>query len=126
MTESPASVIGTWDLTIKTPIGTQLVVLQLSDVDGVVEGVAAGAHESVPIRDLVITGDTMAWQQSITKPIRLNLTFEVDVIGDARTIRHIEGRETPSIEGHRDPPFMINKIFDSYTAVPFEEKRPRR
>jgi hypothetical protein len=82
MTESPASVIGTWDLTIKTPIGTQLVVLQLSDVDGVVEGVAAGAHESVPIRDLVITGDTMAWQQSITKPIRLNLTFEVDVIGD--------------------------------------------
>ena len=81
MTESPTSPIGTWDLTIKTPIGTQLVTLQLRDVGGKVEGVAIGAHESVPVRDLVITGDQMTWQQSITKPLHLNLMFEVEVEG---------------------------------------------
>ena len=79
------SITGAWNISISTPIGTQSVVLELTENDGVVEGVAKGKEESVPLIDPVLDGNRLIWKQSITRPMRLNLTFDVTIDGDTLT-----------------------------------------
>ncbi len=76
------SVAGVWNIIIATPIGTQSVVLELTESGGVVAGIATGGAESMPLIAPVLDGDRLTWTQSITKPLRLNLTFDVTVDGD--------------------------------------------
>jgi hypothetical protein len=85
---------GTWDLIIHTPIGKQRVALELSTEDGVLRGVARDLRsgEEVVLTDLVLDGDRLTWAQSITKPMWLNLTFDVTVSGDELTGRSKAGR----------------------------------
>ncbi|MBE1548933.1 hypothetical protein GGC64_002957 [Mycobacterium sp. OAS707] len=71
---------GQWDVTIKTPIGSLAVVYTFAD-DGVT-GTATAKGETVPLRDIVVAGQRVTWRQSVTKPMRLNLEFEVVVDGD--------------------------------------------
>jgi hypothetical protein len=95
---------GTWDLTIKTPIGTQQVELRLWDEGGILAGVAAGAQETVPLIDPVLDGDALTWQQAITKPMRLNLRFEVSIDGNTMTGTSKAGRLARSkVTGNRHP-----------------------
>jgi hypothetical protein len=86
------TVAGTWNLTIKTPIGRQEVVLELVEVDGALHGTAIGAQETVPLVDPVLTGDQLTWRQSITKPMRLDLAFDLTVAGDSMTGTSRAGR----------------------------------
>ena len=86
------TVTGTWNLTIKTPIGRQEVVLELAEVDGALQGTAIGAQEAVPLVDPVLTGDQLTWRQSITKPMRLDLVFDLTVAGDSMTGTSRAGR----------------------------------
>lgn len=81
------SVAGIWHLDIKTPIGTQLVTLELVDSGGETTGLASGRDddEAVPLRDIALDGDRLTWKQSITRPMRLDLVF--DVIVDGETLR---------------------------------------
>ncbi|WP_037853582.1 hypothetical protein [Streptomyces sp. NRRL S-340] len=76
------SVEGTWNLSISTPIGKIEAVVELRDQDGVLTGVAHGAGEHVPLGDITLDGDRLTWKQAITKPVRLNLAFDVTVDGD--------------------------------------------
>jgi hypothetical protein len=70
---------GDWDVTIKTPIGSLTIVYSFAD-DGT--GTATGKGETVPLRDIVVAGQRVTWRQSVTKPMRLNLDFYVEVDGD--------------------------------------------
>jgi hypothetical protein len=79
------SLTGTWNISISTPIGTQSVVLELTENDGVIEGIAKGNAESTPLINPVLDGNRLTWKQSITKPMRLNLTFEVIIDADTLT-----------------------------------------
>ena len=79
------TVAGTWNLTIATPIGRQAVVLELSERDGALHGSARGTAEEVPLIDLVRDGNRLTWRQAITRPLRLNLVFDVTVDGDTLT-----------------------------------------
>ncbi len=79
------SLTGNWNIKISTPIGTQSVVLELTESDGVVEGIAKGDAETTPLIDPVLDGNRLTWKQSITRPIRLNLTFDVTIAGDTLT-----------------------------------------
>ncbi|MET0704242.1 MAG: hypothetical protein ABWY93_31730 [Mycobacterium sp.] len=72
------TILGTWDVTIKTPIGSLPVVYVFSP-DG---GVATLRGDTVALRDIAVDGQRVTWRQSITKPMRLNLEFEVHVDGD--------------------------------------------
>ncbi len=96
------SVAGSWNITIVTPIGKQSAVLELTESDGVIAGIAKGGAESTPLIDPVLDGDRLTWAQSITKPMRLNLTFDVTVDGDTLTGTSKAGRlPTSKVTGRR-------------------------
>lgn len=101
------SVEGAWDLVIDTPIGRQRAVVELSTQDGVLHGVARDLRHGleVPLTDLVVDGDRLTWAQSVTKPMRLNLTFDVVVAGDEMTGHSKAGRLPRSkVTGRRAAP----------------------
>jgi hypothetical protein len=76
---------GTWDLSIATPIGRMAAVVELWEEGGVLQGKAHGTGEETPLRDIAVHGNRLTWKQSITKPIRLNLAFDLAVDGDTMT-----------------------------------------
>ncbi len=85
-------IAGTWDVAIKTPIGSLAVeYVFTADIDGL-SGAATLRGDTVPLVDIAVDGDRVTWRQSITKPMRLNLAFEVDVDGDQLTGHSRAGR----------------------------------
>jgi hypothetical protein len=46
----------------------------------------------VPLRDIVVDGQRVTWRQSVTKPMRLNLDFNVVVDGDRMSGHSKAGR----------------------------------
>jgi hypothetical protein len=101
------SVEGTWQLVISTPIGKQHAALELSTQDGVLHGTARDQKhgEEVELTELALDGDRLTWRQSITKPMRLRLAFEVTVHGNDMTGTSKAGRlPSSSVTGHRTAP----------------------
>ncbi|MFJ3830142.1 hypothetical protein ACIPWI_19535 [Streptomyces sp. NPDC090046] len=99
------SVEGTWNLVIATPIGRQQAVLRLFMEDGALHGVATGEAEEVPLTGLECHGDHLTWRQSITKPMRLHLAFDVTVTQDALAGTAKAGRlPATRVTGHRTAP----------------------
>jgi hypothetical protein len=99
------TVVGDWHLTIKTPIGAQHVTLHLWDQGGSLAGAAEGTYETVALRDPTLVGNRLTWSQSITKPLRLNLTFDVTIDGDSLSGTSRAGRLPRSkVTGVRDAP----------------------
>jgi len=83
---------GVWDVTVKTPIGSLAVVYTFTEHDGTLAGTAKARGETVPLRDIVVAGQRVTWRQSVTKPMRLNLEFDVMVDGDRLTGHSKAGR----------------------------------
>jgi hypothetical protein len=79
---------GTWDVTIKTPIGSLAVVYEFTETGGT----ATLKDQTVALQDLTVTNGRVTWRQSVTKPMRLNLTFDVVVDGDRLTGHSRAGR----------------------------------
>lgn len=77
---------GTWQLVIKTPVGSLPVELVVSDTDGVVTGLARGQAQDIAIPDMILThsadGHHLTWTQQVTRPLRLTLEFDVLVTGN--------------------------------------------
>ncbi|WP_374023753.1 hypothetical protein [Mycobacterium sp. HNNTM2301] len=90
------SIVGDWDVSIKTPVGTLQIVYSFDLDDGVLTGRAAGKHETVPCIDIDVseeaTGQRVRWRQSVTKPMKLKLDFDVLVEGDRLTGNSRAGR----------------------------------
>jgi hypothetical protein len=101
------SVEGIWDLIIDTPIGKQYAALDLSIEDGELRGVARDQRhaEEIVLTGLELDGNRLTWAQSITRPMRLNLGFDVTVDGDRMLGRAKAGRLPSSqVAGRRRPP----------------------
>lgn len=95
---------GTWDLSISTPIGKIDAVVDLREDAGTWHGTAHGAGEVIPLGDLTLDRDRLTWTQSITKPLRLNLSFDVRLDGDTMTGTSKAGRLPASkVTGRRRP-----------------------
>jgi hypothetical protein len=84
--------IGEWDVVIKTPIGSLHVLYTFTNDSGALTGTAAGKGETVALRDITVAAQGVTWRQSVTKPIRLNLEFDVVVDGDRLTGHSRTGR----------------------------------
>lgn len=87
---------GTWDLDLRTPIGTLHVeYLFVAGTHGI-EGSATSATETVPLTGITVLpdghGERATWQQRVTRPMRLTLDFEVVVDGDTMTGHSRAGR----------------------------------
>jgi hypothetical protein len=78
-------VIGEWDVSIKTPIGSLQVLYTFTNDSGVLTGTATGKGETVALRDITVAAQRVTWRQTVTKPMRLNLDFDVVVDGDRLT-----------------------------------------
>lgn len=90
---------GDWDVSIKTPIGTLAVVYtfrQSPDGRDGLAGTATYRDETVALQGLtsetVADGARLTWRQSVSKPIRLNLDFDVVVKGDVMSGQSRAGR----------------------------------
>lgn len=70
---------GRWEVRIKTPIGS-LEIDYVFTADGT--ATATLSDETVPLQEVVVDGSRVTWRQSVRKPLRLNLEFDVVVDGD--------------------------------------------
>jgi hypothetical protein len=86
------SVFGDWDVTIKTPIGSLAVSYTFTRADGDVVGTATYKGDTVALQDIWLDGDRATWRQSVTRPMRLNLTFDVTIDGDTLSGHSRAGR----------------------------------
>lgn len=86
------SIAGDWDVTIKTPIGSLAVTYTFDPTDGGIAGTATLKRDTVVLQDISFAGDRVTWHQSVTKPMRLNLDFDLVVAGDTLTGHSKAGR----------------------------------
>ena len=91
-----SSIAGTWLLRMKTPVGTIEADYHFEEEHGVVRGRASGRGETTPLTDVAVEdgpdGERVTWRQRITKPLRLNLEYDVTVNGDTLTGESRAGR----------------------------------
>jgi hypothetical protein len=98
-TEQAMSIVGTWDTTVKSPVGDQAIVFEFSDEH---TGVAQHAMGSFPLENVQTNGDTSMFEAAITSPMKLSLSCSVTVDGDNLTGSASAGAfGTFAITGHR-------------------------
>lgn len=76
---------GDWDITIATPVGKLQVKLSISTRDGMIHGTATQGDETVKFLNPLLQDNKLTWSLRISKPMRLNLRFEVASKGDQMT-----------------------------------------
>lgn len=87
---------GDWDVRIKTPIGTLAVRYAFAQMRDGLAGTATYEGVTVALQDVrsepAPGGTRHTWRQSVTKPMRLNLAFDVVVTGDVLSGHSRAGR----------------------------------
>lgn len=73
---------GDWATEITTPVGKLDVALSISTDKEMIRGKAIQGEETVELVNPVIQDNKLTWSLPITKPMRLNLKFEVSVDGN--------------------------------------------
>ncbi|WP_431910190.1 hypothetical protein [Micromonospora carbonacea] len=97
-------ILGSWDVSLKTPIGTLRATYVFAEADGVITGTASTTSETVPLTTVVCDGSRVTWQQSVTRPMRLHLDFDV-VVDDQTLSGHSRAGRLPrtAVTGVRRP-----------------------
>jgi hypothetical protein len=100
---------GNWDVAIKTPIGTLAVQYAFTQGPAGLVGTATYKDETVALQDIATfdaaAGARLTWRQSVSKPMRLNLAFDVVFDGDVMTGHSRAGRLPRSaVTGRRHAP----------------------
>ena len=76
-------VAGTYDVSVKSPMGELTGVLTVVPEGESFSGQLSGALGQVPISGGRIAGDTLTWQMGITSPMPLSLDCQATVSGDS-------------------------------------------
>lgn len=79
-----ANVDGSWDCTVKSPLGDQNLTLTVTSEGSTFTGTASGAMGSSDVTGTV-SGDTIAWKQQMTVPMPMTLDCEATAEGDTLT-----------------------------------------
>ena len=74
---------GTWNLTIRSPIGDRKSRLALEYDGERLFGTMSGDDGDVPVHDATFSGGAVAWKTDITSPMPLTLEFSGEIEGDA-------------------------------------------
>jgi hypothetical protein len=80
------SVAGTYDCTIKTPMGPQNAQLTVAPTGSdSFTGTIGGDMGQMEIEDGTVAGQTISWKMKMTKPMPMNLDCEATIDGDTLT-----------------------------------------
>ena len=79
-----ADVDGTWDATVKSPLGDQKMTLTVKTDGGAFTGTNSGAMGSTDINGTV-DGNTIHWIMNITVPMPMTLDCTATADGDTMT-----------------------------------------
>ena len=77
-----ADVDGSWNCTVKSPLGDQNLTLSVTADGGQFSGTASGAMGSSDVSGTV-DGNTLKWQQQMTVPMPMTLDCTATVDGDS-------------------------------------------
>lgn len=72
---------GTWDITVKTPMGDQQVRLVVATAGSGFTGSLTGDLGDVTIPDGTVHGDTLSCRMSITRPMPMQVEVTATVAG---------------------------------------------
>ncbi|MBN8839011.1 MAG: hypothetical protein J0I25_02270 [Sphingomonadales bacterium] len=78
------AVDGTYDVTVKSPLGDQKTTLVIKSDGATFTGTAAGAMGSADIAGEV-DGNTLSWKQQMTVPMPMTLDMKATIDGDTVT-----------------------------------------
>ena len=84
-TDTGLALIGLWDVSISTPMGSQHVQYEFTAPDDHqpgLRGVARQGTETTELTELQINGPDITWTQKVTRPMKLTLKFTVKVEHD--------------------------------------------
>lgn len=80
------SVSGSFDTTVKSPMGDQSGKLTIEDNgDGTFKGNMSGGMGSMDIETGTVDGNTISWKMNMTVPMPMTLECEATIEGDAIT-----------------------------------------
>ena len=79
------SVAGTYNTTVKSPMGDQKGTLTVNRDGDSWTGNMAGGMGSMDISNGTVEGDTLKWTMDMTVPMPMKLTCEATVDGDSMT-----------------------------------------
>ncbi|MGK6321911.1 hypothetical protein ACMGDM_02370 [Sphingomonas sp. DT-51] len=79
-----AGVDGTYDCTVKSPLGDQKLTLTVTSQGDSFTGQASGAMGASDVQGKV-DGNTLAWKQQMTSPMPMTLDIAATVDGDTIT-----------------------------------------
>lgn len=95
------SIVGTWAVTINTPMGAQVVSLEFADQR---TGVARYGSDTVPLQNVSVVGTSATCTVKVTQPMPVTLKCAVTVDGDAMTGTASAGLfGTFALSGRRTP-----------------------
>ncbi len=77
------SVSGTYNVTVKTPMGDQSGTFTVVADGDRFTGSLVGGLGSMDIHDGTVSGDTLKWQMDMKVPMPMSLDCEATVAGDA-------------------------------------------
>ncbi len=79
-----ATVDGSYDCTVKSPLGDQKMTLTVRSSGDTFTGDVSGAMGSMDVTGTV-EGDKVSWKQSMTVPMPMTLDCEATIDGDTLT-----------------------------------------
>jgi biphenyl-2,3-diol 1,2-dioxygenase len=77
------SLSGLWNVTIKSPLGANEVVFDLTVEGSSVTGVINDRKGAHPITEGVVDGSQLKWRAKVGDPIAMNVAFTANIDGDA-------------------------------------------
>lgn len=80
-----SAVDGTWETTVKSPLGDQKSTITVKSDGNSWSGTSVGAMGSTDITDGTLDGNTIKWTMAMTVPMPMTLTCEATVDGDTIT-----------------------------------------
>lgn len=78
------SATGNWKITLATPMGPQEMTATLNESGDKLTGRLESAMGSEDV-DGTVAGNKLAWTTKVSKPLPIDLTFDVTVEGDQLT-----------------------------------------
>ena len=79
-----ANVDGSWDCTVKSPLGDQKMTVTVTTAGSTWSGTVSGAMGSSDISGEA-SGDTISWKQQVTVPMPMTLDCKATAEGDTLT-----------------------------------------